>query len=207
MPKKVFKKKYISASSPDQVEYMVLTSPYRKLIHNDNGAVTACKVAPCHECISGLPVLDRFLIGVVNLNDNNDVMCFELEDKLFSELRKTIRNNGLNPYLIKFKLGPGKQCTFLHTVDATSQYGIPNDTIIKLNEQLLDMVTPSNLQPISRIVTTHPIHQPKITPDCKSAKGPTAPKKTGGLCRRCGCLDEYAEQGGDGKVTCWRCCG
>ena len=31
--------------------------------------------------------------------------------------------------------------------------------------------------------------------------------KYGGICRRCGTLDPYPEQGNDGKITCWRCCG
>jgi len=30
---------------------------------------------------------------------------------------------------------------------------------------------------------------------------------TGGVCRKCGMHDEYAERDVDGKVICWKCCG
>ncbi|MCP3681557.1 MAG: hypothetical protein GY861_02610, partial [bacterium] len=29
--------------------------------------------------------------------------------------------------------------------------------------------------------------------------------KQGGICRKCGCRDDYANLGEDGKVCCWQC--
>ena len=200
-----FNKKYVSKKSLDQATFWIITNPYRKLIHNINGTVTPCSIVNCVNCINREAIKYRYLFGV--LDERPEIKCLEVGVSMFTSIKKARFSATTDPTaMIRIKIGPQLQCVVLEIASENifkKKFGIPDDTIKELNEQLTIMTIPPGHSITLPSIASIPVPSlPAPNPSPVIAK---VQCESGGICRKCGCIDDYAEQGPDGKVTCWRC--
>ncbi|HUU87673.1 MAG TPA: hypothetical protein VMX17_07980 [Candidatus Glassbacteria bacterium] len=183
----------LTHSSQNSVIFGPLTNPYKKLCHINGNFLVSCKIVNCDECKNNdkkiNEIHNRYMLGVYIVLDKS-VKIIEFSESIYlyiQQIYKTIKNIDMNKTI--FELSPG-YCRVISQENITikERFLISDLEVSELENELTFLSIPSV--------------NPTIIPAIEEI---LVQKISGGFCRHCGQFDDYAEQGVDGKVTCWRC--